>query len=1405
MHTKVFFLICSFLFFSCPLAGQQICAGTTITDVLGNENPEIDCNYPLNGNCLQLTASVPVFNKTDSYTVSAENFTPYGDFNGGTPLLADGDDLFFDKIDLPFNFCYFGNNYNQVIIGTNGVISFNTSQLGNVNYPNVEDLNPSASLPRSSVFGAYSDLIFSKDNDSEIYYRIEGIAPCRKLIINFYKGRLLGCTETSTSQIVLSEGSNVVEVFVANKPLPCPTAKFKNSLIGMINDDRTIGYSPAGRNTGVWQAENEAYKFTPAGQAITPQISWFNSSNQNLGSGATISVCPEKNEVYTVKVKYPLCGNFDYVLEDTATVTFAADYPLAKNFTEIFCGNTSFNVNLDDYVGDLTPQDPANFGFTFHNSLAEAQSGANPQPKTFVLSGSKKFYVRVQNKLDPTCYRTSVLNLSTISTILLTNTVEICDNNNDGVETNFQLSSLNFKLFNAPINGTIHYFLSAADAANNVNEVTRADLTASTQLYVNYQTAACSQVFGPISVTFSASPVVNSPVTFKWSTCDFKYDMVEPFNYSDVLGPLVTTDPNVNLSFYLSYQAALSGTGSITGTIVEGTYPVFVRVAFPGGCFSIATVNMEITFTEVVAKSQSVHICFDGTEDISVNLSTYSPGMLLQSPIGIAVSYFDSEEDAENNVNPISNLQTVSVDGNLVKKSFYVRFTDSTGCYAVKEIQINLVHVVIAETQFVVCDFNNDGAENYVLSNFSTKIKGSLNAAVTYFATQTDAENNINPLSTYNIQSATKLFVKITSYGCSNIFEINISLVPTPVIKTAVNLVRNSVCDNNNDGLEPVDLTALQSEIYNGANPVAFQYYQYYDATNHSLSGLINNPTAFVSQKSGVVYVKVSFTTGGCYSVSTINIALDFLPVIILHPAILQKCDYDFNLNESFNLADAYPQLFLQSENSIPFGDIKVSYYKTENEANAGNPATQINSPVVTTRSKVLVWARFSSKVTACYSVAPIELQTYLPPKALNSIISDICDDNLDGLYDLDLTQYTPQMVFTQSADNHFTFFKTQADANNNINVIQNPEKFTFDSSVTRVWVRVGNIPGCFDTASVDFRFGQKVKLANSGPFTVTNACDTGNDGSENIDLTQFESQIFIGAASFEYYPTFSDLNNGTNRIATPNAFLYHENSGAQKIFVKVMTNGFCPDKVEINLTLKKTPMFTLSEYYFCKESSVDIQPDFSKLNIVAFEWLDPSGKVVSTSDKLLGVNVPGLYKISVVAANGCTFSTTFEVKIFEVPVITELKATGNTITVIATGSQKILYSIDGINFVESNVFTNLPFGITTFYVKFEGSTCLPETKEGVILDIKNAFTPNADGYNDKWIINDLNVFNGKQANLKVFNRFQAKVFEQDSATRFIWDGTNSSRVVNTGTYWYVITLPDGRTYTGWVLLKNRN
>jgi gliding motility-associated-like protein len=66
-----------------------------------------------------------------------------------------------------------------------------------------------------------------------------------------------------------------------------------------------------------------------------------------------------------------------------------------------------------------------------------------------------------------------------------------------------------------------------------------------------------------------------------------------------------------------------------------------------------------------------------------------------------------------------------------------------------------------------------------------------------------------------------------------------------------------------------------------------------------------------------------------------------------------------------------------------------------------------------------------------------------------------------------------------------------------------------------------------------------------------------------------------------------------------------------------------------------------------------------------------------------------------------------------------------------------------------------------------------------------NAFTPNGDGINDRWLITNGNCL--ANAQVQVFNRYGAKVFE-DKNYRNTWEGTYNGNPLPDGTYYYVIT-----------------
>lgn len=85
---------------------------------------------------------------------------------------------------------------------------------------------------------------------------------------------------------------------------------------------------------------------------------------------------------------------------------------------------------------------------------------------------------------------------------------------------------------------------------------------------------------------------------------------------------------------------------------------------------------------------------------------------------------------------------------------------------------------------------------------------------------------------------------------------------------------------------------------------------------------------------------------------------------------------------------------------------------------------------------------------------------------------------------------------------------------------------------------------------------------------------------------------------------------------------------------------------------------------------------------------------------------------------------------------------------------------------------------------------------------IPNAFSPNGDGINDKWIISYLNDY--PNATVEIFDRSGRIVFRASAGynTSIAWDGRSDGKPLPVGTYYYIIEPKNGRArITGYITL----
>lgn len=197
--------------------------------------------------------------KAQEYIVTA---IPHQVYTASVPVAFSGDDVNSSAISLPFLFNYFGNNYSQVVISTNGYIDFRTEQAGAPSPWSFNTSIPNANFPvQNSILACYHDTNNQVGNGS-ISYSITGIAPYRKFVVMYNNQPQFQCNleAISTFQVVLYETLNTIDVQIVERQV-CATWNGGRAVIGLINNSGTVAAVPPERNTGMWTAAEEGWRF----------------------------------------------------------------------------------------------------------------------------------------------------------------------------------------------------------------------------------------------------------------------------------------------------------------------------------------------------------------------------------------------------------------------------------------------------------------------------------------------------------------------------------------------------------------------------------------------------------------------------------------------------------------------------------------------------------------------------------------------------------------------------------------------------------------------------------------------------------------------------------------------------------------------------------------------------------------------------------------------------------------------------------------------------------------------------------------------------------------------------------------------------------------------------------------
>lgn len=157
-------------------------------------------------------------------------------------VLEDDDES--ESIPLGFSFTFYGSTYTEVIVGSNGYLSFQHNSYSGV--PGQCPL-PEPDLPNNAIYAFYQDLNPEEPSSGTITYQTTGEEGARLFVVTYdeidlYQGSPPFGTDPVTFQVVLYEGTNEIRVNVKHSGDLAGGPRWSdNTTIGVENDEGTSG------------------------------------------------------------------------------------------------------------------------------------------------------------------------------------------------------------------------------------------------------------------------------------------------------------------------------------------------------------------------------------------------------------------------------------------------------------------------------------------------------------------------------------------------------------------------------------------------------------------------------------------------------------------------------------------------------------------------------------------------------------------------------------------------------------------------------------------------------------------------------------------------------------------------------------------------------------------------------------------------------------------------------------------------------------------------------------------------------------------------------------------------------------------------------------------------------------
>ncbi len=521
----------------------------------------------------------------------------------------------------------------------------------------------------------------------------------------------------------------------------------------------------------------------------------------------------------------------------------------------------------------------------------------------------------------------------------------------------------------------------------------------------------------------------------------------------------------------------------------------------------------------------------------------------------VTVRYYDTEEDALNEIDPLDNtFETTS-------RTIYARVTNDIGCFSITTAEL-IVYPNPLENEVsdvILCEDDGDGT---VLFNLLIKVDEALGTqsaddfSVRFYPTRNDASSESNEITDpENFRNSTNpqtIYLRVednTGISCFRIlsFEITVEQIPE------TNDVPISVPTCSDTLIAEFNLLTIVDQVANFNTDMDVEFYEDFDLTIP-----IVNPSSFSSETT-TVYGQVTNPTTGCFGIGEVQLAVLQNPE--RRDQALENCaDNADNNTASFDLSQLTDDIINTAQN------VTVSYHENFEDASAPNSGG--DNPIVDlinyrgTTSIIYARSEASFNGEQCFTVSEISLTVFERPEA-NDITYPLCSDTDESEFDL-LSQLN--FINSDPSSVSVSFF---VDEMRTI-PISNPESFSSISGTVFVTV-VDDLTGCEDQSSIVLEVIRNPRLTEAVEETL---CLTNEEANFNLLELRVRLELEYPDRNFSFFED-EDLS-----IPINNNFIATESTTIYTRYQIVGTDCFHSDPVFLNVSL--TPEEDFGEHIIC-------------------------------------------------------------------------------------------------------------------------------------------------------------------------------------------------------------------------------